>query len=232
MSTSVSCTAPRSAVQMAGHPPGRTGAGMNVVQKDTTTAIQPDVWVIGTTGTVKDRLASFVSPGRRSHRHSHSRPFNPREDQGPGCPNADGYHEISSSAALLAQRIGALLPPRNPHEPRFSRLTHPTRRGGGRAMASHFNAAGAGILTGRTARFFDTLSTLGAGAARLIRGASRTGPRPTSLRRLGTQQQGSRSPSRTPRAGLLDSGRSPHATARSPVPHRRPIPWPKTPDPQ
>ena len=144
--------------------PGGRALVWNVVQKDTTTAIQPDVWVIGTTGTVKDRLASFVSLQADG-------PIdipilvllNPREDQGPWLSlNADGYHEISSSAALLAQRIGALLPsPGTRTSPDFPGSHTLLAVEEAARWQATFNAAGAGILTGRTARFFDTLSTLG-----------------------------------------------------------------------
>ena len=132
-------------------------------QGDTATG-QPDVWVIGTTGTVKERLASFASLKSDGPLDIPILVLlNPREDQAPWLSlHADGYHEISSSAALMAQRIGALLPspgiqtrPSVPSPQNLLAVDEAAR------WQATFNAAGAGILTGRTARFFDTLTTLG-----------------------------------------------------------------------
>ncbi len=143
-------------------PGGRT-LEWNVVQGDTATG-QPDVWVIGTTGTVKERLASFASLKSDGPLDIPILVLlNPREDQAPWLSlHADGYHEISSSAALMAQRIGALLPspgiqtrPSVPSPQNLLAVDEAAR------WQATFNAAGAGILTGRTARFFDTLTTLG-----------------------------------------------------------------------
>ena len=143
--------------------PGGRPMEWNVVQGDFD-QVEPDVWVLGTSGTVKQRLASFASIQTGGPLDIPILVLlNPREDQAPWLSlDADGYHEISSSAALMAQRIGAILP--SPETK--TRQDVPSSRNllamdeAARWQAT-FNAAGAGILTGRTSRFFDALPTLG-----------------------------------------------------------------------
>ena len=115
-----------------------------------------DVWILGTQGLTKDRLETFL---RLRLQGPLDIPIlvllNPREDQVPWLSTrADGFHETSSSAALMAQRIQSLLP--------FPE-THPNQsqnQGNFLAMeeSDHwqatFNATGAGILTGRAESFF------------------------------------------------------------------------------
>lgn len=121
-----------------------------------------DVWILGTHGLVKDRLKTF-------HRLREKSPLdipilvllNPREEQGPWLSvRADGFHETSSSAALMAQRIQSLLP--------FPEKRIHQNHNVGNALAMEesdhwqatFNATGAGILTGRADSFFQVQTRL------------------------------------------------------------------------
>jgi len=121
-----------------------------------------DVWILGTHGLIKDRLETFQ---RLRTQGPLDIPIlvllNPREEQGPWLSmRADGFHETSSSAALLAQRIQSLLP--------FpEKRTHQNHNlGSSLAMEesdhwqSTFNATGAGILTGRADSFFQVQTRL------------------------------------------------------------------------
>ena len=121
-----------------------------------------DVWILGTNGLIMDRLETFQLLRTQGPLDIPILVLlNPREEQGPWLSmRADGFHETSSSAALMAQRIQSLLPlpEKRPHQ------NH--NLGSSLAMeeSDHwqatFNATGAGILTGRADSFFQVQTRL------------------------------------------------------------------------
>ena len=121
-----------------------------------------DVWILGTNGLIKDRLETFQLLRTQGPLDIPILVLlNPREEQGPWLSmRADGFHETSSSAALMAQRIQSLLPlpEKRPHQ------NHNLGSSLSMEESDHwqatFNATGAGILTGRADSFFQVQTRL------------------------------------------------------------------------
>ena len=83
-----------------------------VVVSGSTVHVEVDAWVLGTDGTALQRMETYR---RLKGSGPLDRPvlivLDPREDQAPWLQlKADGYHEKSSSAALMAQRIDEIIP--------------------------------------------------------------------------------------------------------------------------
>ena len=121
-----------------------------------------DAWVIGTRGTTKERLDAFQ---RLRSTGPLNAPIlvllNPREDQAPWLSvGADAYHEVSSSAALMAQRIKSLLPAPENNFNRNQNLGNILAMDEADRWQATFNAAAAGILTGRTQGFLEALESV------------------------------------------------------------------------
>lgn len=131
-------------------------------------SVNVDAWVLGTDGSTSQRLETYR---QLKSCGSMDRPvlvlLDPREDQTAWLKlKADGYHEKSSSAALMAQRIDEIIP---------SPISGPSQASGaelidstGHLLDRHeaerwqatFQSAGAGMLTAKTSRLFDALAQL------------------------------------------------------------------------
>ncbi len=121
-----------------------------------------DVWIIGTHGFIKDRLETFQ---RLRTQGPLDIPIlvllNPREEQGPWLSmRADSFHETSSSAALMAQRIQSLLPFPEKRAHQNHNLGSSLAMEESDHWQATFNATGAGILTGRADSFFQVQTRL------------------------------------------------------------------------
>lgn len=120
-----------------------------------------DAWVIGTSGPAARRMDTLQVLSSSTSCTPIVVLLDPREDAGPWlAANAAAYHETSSSAELLSQRLNA-----------FSKTTErPVSTGNAVLLASPssmesaetehwqtlFQSAGAGMLTGRLASFHST----------------------------------------------------------------------------
>ncbi len=114
-----------------------------------------DAWIIGTQGTKAQRLQSLKlltsTPAGLGPVMVLLHPMDIHDDW--LSLKADAYHESSSSAALLAQRLESLIP--------LATSGYATPKPIGQSLAaaesqvwqSLFDCAGAGLLTGRTASF-------------------------------------------------------------------------------
>ncbi len=121
-----------------------------------------DVWILGTHGLIKDRLETFQ---RLRAKGPLDIPIlvllNPREEQAPWLSvRADGFHETSSSAALMAQRIQSLLPFPEKRTNQNHNLGSSLAMEESDHWQATFNATGAGILTGRADSFFQVQTRL------------------------------------------------------------------------
>lgn len=127
-----------------------------------------DAWVLGTDGAASERMKTY-------RQLKDSGPLDcpvlvlldPREDQAPWLQlKADGYHEKSSSAALLAQRIDEIIP--SPTEgaslasgpEAFNPASHLLDRHEAERWQATFQSAGAGMLTAKTSRLLNALDQL------------------------------------------------------------------------
>jgi len=139
-----------------------------VVVSGSTDNVEVDAWVLGTDGSVLQRMETYR---RLKASGPLDRPvlvlLDPREDQTPWLQlNADGYHEKSSSAALMAQRIDEVIPSPIAHPGRtsrsdeFSASPHLLDRHEAERWQATFQSAGAGMLTAKTARLLDAIVQL------------------------------------------------------------------------
>ena len=120
-----------------------------------------DIWVIGTQGSRQERLHT----ARCLTSAASSTPIlivlaALEEPSTWLALNADGYHEASSAAALLGQRLETLVP--QPQNPSKSIVTSPSiAEAETQFWASTFDMAGAGLITGRAQGFLESLRHIG-----------------------------------------------------------------------
>ena len=130
--------------------------------------VEVDAWILGTEGTALQRMETYR---RLKAAGPLDRPvlilLDPREDQAPWLKlKADGYHEKSSSAALLAQRIDEVIPsPIADSSPRsgsgeFGSTPHLLDRHEAERWQATFQSAGAGMLTAKTSRLLEAVAQL------------------------------------------------------------------------
>ena len=139
-----------------------------VVVSGSTDNVEVDAWVLGTEGNALQRMETY----RRLKTFG---PLDcpvlivldPREDQAPWLQlKADGYHEKSSSAALMAQRIDEIIPSpvgesvRASRSDQFSSAPHLLDRHEAERWQATFQSAGAGMLTAKTSRLLDALTQI------------------------------------------------------------------------
>ncbi|MGB0510660.1 MAG: SpoIIE family protein phosphatase [Flavobacteriales bacterium] len=139
-----------------------------VVVAGSTDGVEVDAWVLGTDGTTLQRMETYR---RLKASGPLDRPvlvlLDPREDQTPWLQlKADGYHEKSSSAALMAQRIDEIIPSpfadsgHNSGSDQFSSTPNLLDRHEAERWQATFQSAGAGMLTAKTTRLLDAIAQL------------------------------------------------------------------------